>query len=156
MKTINKIFLWAFVIISLLPIFEYFLFQWRNDNRISITTNTQIASINTAENYVTFILPAEINSFTDFIINENHYGQVSNNTCNQQGLPKLLFLITVRVLRLFYNKNALINGAFLIQILMISFLLSRTLFVAVLLLFTYITVLPVVLISDLLHRRLLK
>lgn len=156
MKTINKIFIWAFVIISLLPVFEYFLFQWRNENRISISSNAKIVALNINENYITFQIPSEINSFSDYIISENHYGQLNDNVCNQQGLPKLLFMTTIRILRMFYNKYALVNGSFQLQILTISFLFSRTLFVAILLLFTYITVLPVVLISDLLHRRLLK
>lgn len=157
MKKINKIFLWAFVIISLLPIFEYFLYQWRNENRISISTNSTIGEINVTSNYVTINLPVEINSFSDYIINENHYGYIiNNNTCQQEGLPKLLIITTYRILRLFYNNQALTKGNFAIQIVTISFILSRTLFVAVLLLFTYITVLPVVYVSDLLHRRLIK
>lgn len=156
MKKINKIFLWAFVIISLLPVFEYFLFQWRNENRISLATNAKVEAVNLNENYVTIQLPVEINSFSDFIISENYHGIIIGNQCNQQGLPKLIFLTSIRVLRLFYNEVRSTSGNFQVQILTISFLLSRTLFTAIALLFTYITVLPVVLISDLLHRRLLK
>lgn len=156
MKKINKIFLWAFVILSLLPLFEYTLFQWRNENRISITSNTDIEAINLDSNYITYTIPDEINSFTDYIIHENHYGLITGNTCNQTGLPKLLTLTTTKVLRSFYNKNNISSSGFYLQILTISLLLSRTLFIAVILLFTYITVLPVVFISDLLHRRLLK
>lgn len=156
MKKINKIFLWAFIILSLLPIFEYFLYQWRNNNRISITSTTDIVAVNLNDNYITYTIPTEVNSFSDYIIRENHYGLITDNNCNQTGLPKLLTLTTIRVLRSIYNKNNVSSSGFYLQILTISLLLSRTLFIAVLLLFTYITILPVVYISDLLHRRLLK
>ena len=158
MKNINKIFLWAFIILSLLPLFEFFLFQWKNDNRIGIQTTSSISVINyptsTTNGYVVYYLPDAINSFDDFIISECSYGIIDGNAVNLTGPAKPIFMAMANITKKIGSSTS--KGPFLVHILSLSLIIARTIYIACLLLLAYIIILPVSVIHYFFNKRLLQ
>lgn len=155
MKNVSKIFVWAFIILSLLPVFEFFLFQWRNDNRVGIDTTASISVISypTASDsgYVVYFLPTEINSFTDYVLAEYSYGIIQPDSVNLQGLAKPIFQTMALITRRMASATA--SGPFLVHIIAISLLLSRCVYIACILLLIYIIIFPVLLVSSSFRRK---
>lgn len=155
MKRINNIFIWAFIILSVLPIFEFTLFQWRNDNRIGLESTASISVISyptsSSAGYVVYFLPTEVNSFTDYVLNEYSYGIMQTDAVNLQGLPKPIFLTMAIVTREMASTTA--SGPFLVNMIAVALLLSRAVYIACLLLLIYLLILPVLLVTTTFKRR---
>lgn len=148
MKTLNKIAIWVFIIISLLPIFEFFVFQWRNENRVNIDTATQIVDINVQTNnpYIVIKLPTEINSFYDYVIKNNYFGTVTSvdgipTNVQLGGIQQLISINAIKIIKNVASNS--MKGNLFISIISLSMLLERTIYIAISVFLCYILFLPI-------------
>lgn len=156
MKRLNKIFLWAFIVLSLLPLAEFVLFQWRNDNRIGLDSTSSISVVSypsgSNSGYVVYYLPTEINSFTDYIVSEYTYGIIDNSSSvNLHGLAKPLFMSMALFMR--QTGTSTSSGPVQMNIICIALLIARSAYIAGMLLMVYLMVFPVALCFTFFRRR---
>lgn len=159
MKTVNKIFIWAFIILSLLPFFEFFTYQWRNDNRIAISSSNSNPVLqyptSTSNGLVIYYIPDTISSFTDYVISEYHYGLIETNPTrvNMQGISRPIFLFSANILKLISSSSSTTNGPLLNDCIAFSLLIQRSILISISLFLLYILILPVLLVTFTFRRK---
>lgn len=154
MKKFTIFFLIAFLVIASLPIFEYAIFKWRNPNNATLINDTQLAG--KSSTYVILYVPDQINTFTDYIVYNYHFGILEGSGENKT----VLFTSFANYIYRFFYKiiistsgNNTVNGNLHVDMAATALFIQRTLYIAAFVFITYVTFLPVFLLSTIWRRK---
>lgn len=140
-----KIILFVLCFLQILfPFIDYFLYQWRNDNRYALISTLEL-SYDLNGSYLIYPQEFSPNSFSEFIIYNYDQATVTGTSYTSKGIQKdvTLFVLTV---------NQYLSGAFIrkgvVDVFSSCIILCRSVSLFLAYGFLYIITLPVFLCYD--------
>lgn len=140
MKSISKLFTVLLLLCSLWPFCEYFVNQWRNPEPLTLSAPATVCTVSGSEINVQ---QGSTATLTDYLINS--CAEISGGKA--VGLTRLFAQIPCTVLLRITNVSTL-QTVQVTQILAVSGVLARTVYVAIIFFSVLVILLPVVLVTS--------